>query len=132
MPDGEQSGPAAPPPVSASLPSPASPRSKWSARLLSTICPGLGQLISGRWASGLLQMGVFLTALVSAGLMLIGQLFLAYRIAFSLDSHPQAEFPDLGGAHFVLPFVSSIAVALLVAAWSIWDAGKEPGTDSRT
>ena len=127
MVDEEKTAPPVPPDVGAVPDSSERSRSKWSGRLLSTVCPGLGQIVCGRWVAGVVQMGVFLAALATACVMLVGQLLLAYRAAFAMDTDPQADLPDLGGIGFVLPFVSSLAVALLVAVWSIWDAGKKSG-----
>mgnify|MGYP006297936407 CR=1 FL=1 len=96
------------------------------ARLLSFVCPGLGQLVTGRWLTGLAQLGLFLLGGGIAVTLAVTQLVALYTSAFAQmqDSTAELATPD---ASFIPLLLGSVGLALVAWVWSILDAGKKTG-----
>ncbi len=117
-----------PPPLPPPTPVRASRHSKARfARWINLFCPGLGQILIGRWRIGLVQLMLFLlSAAVSMGLGML-EIVRIYLSVIHAANDPRAHIvqPDyarLGWALFAL------GVAVSTQLWSVWDAGKQSGT----
>jgi len=118
------------PPPPPSLPGKAgrvSPRNRARfARWINLFCPGLGQILIGRWKSGLVFLFTFLfMAAVSMGLTLeeIIRIYMSVVRATS-DVRQEIAQPNYMRIGWAL---AALVVAVLIQLWSVWDAGKESG-----
>jgi hypothetical protein len=95
------------------------------AQLLSLVCPGLGQLLTGRWAAGISQLLVFLgSATVALGLGLKAAVR-TYAAVFAVVQDPTAPFPE-PDFRALAPALAALGLALASVVWSVWDAGQKP------
>ncbi len=102
-----------------------------AARLANLFCPGLGQLMLGRWRVGLVQLFLFALAVAvgtGLGLMYIVDVYAGVFRAAE-NSRAPLTVPDPRGLYIAF---GAIGFALCIMVWSLWDlgnAGKQSGGD---
>jgi len=102
---------------------------RWTARAASLFCPGLGQILEGRTLLGVLQLVLFLAAFSTGLTILIVQFIRAFRSAAALSEDPSAFLAGFE-PNALVTVVVAVLVGLVVAVWSILDAGKQAGSNS--
>lgn len=86
----------------------------------------MGQILIGRWKSGLIFLFSFLTtAAVSMGLAM-EEIIRIYLSVFRATSDPrqQIALPNYTRIGWGL---AALVAAVLILLWSVWDAGKQSG-----
>ena len=93
------------------------------ARVVNLLCPGLGQLLTGRWRTGLVFLGLFLAA---AGTAMGVSLTLILRIYTTAASAMRDSTVELQGttANEVAWVLGALGVAVTVLVASLWDADR--------
>ena len=94
------------------------------------MCPGLGQIASGRWLAGIIQLSIFLAAVGLVFYTVLSQLIPIYSSALNLVDDPGTELSQPKLASFIL-IIPGMIVAVLATIWSIWDAGRKPRVNRR-
>jgi len=95
------------------------------ARLVNFFCPGMGQILIGRWLAGAIQLALFTLSVavgVGLGLLYIVRIY-ANVIHAAQDSRAPLMAPDPRGLYVAL---AALGFAIVIMLWSVWDLAKEP------